>query len=226
MEPKMKKNVFAVIIFSLLIFLSTLQVVTASFLPPEPFEIWSPDGTYVFRWNPDPDEVHHAYAGLYRNGELIYFIANLPSTGITEFNFFLSQDFMHFIFLQTIGPVALDFYSYGQLVKTHYIADLVMDMERVQLTSVGYFWFRSFEDIRAAEGRRPAIEHVVEDDILQIITVDRIIYEFDLTTGEILSYYVVANPVPWLLYAIFVAAGLFAVVVVGVIVAKKRHMKP
>ena len=224
MESKMKKNVFSVIILSLLIFLSAFQVAAVTFPLPMPFEIWSPDGTYVFRWNPDPNDGLYAYAGLYRDGELVYFLEDLPALGVSASNFFFSQDFMHFVFFPPVAStVALEFYSYGQLMKTHYITDLVRDMEMTILTSGGLQWRVIFEDMQTPDGRPISVDHIVEHDILRIKTVDRIIYGFDLTTGAILSYYVVENPVTWFWYAIFVAAGLFAAVVVGVIVAKKKR---
>ena len=191
----MKRIVSVIIICMMMVFVSSVQVNADQFLPPEPFEIWSEDGVMVFRWVPGPDH-RTAQAGVYQDGVLVYSIKNLPALGVSEHNFFLSQDFMHLVFIpathgyqsmywfpqyESTG-VALVFYSNGELVKAHYISDLVSDMSRPMRTVTAVWWRSAFPVTRAGA------YHKVEYDILRVMTVERIIFEFDLTTGEILSY--------------------------------------
>ena len=180
----MKKIIFTLtIIFAAIVFNST-QVTADSFLPPSEFEIVSADGTMVFRWVPSED-YRSARAGVYRNGELLYAMENLPTMGVSEHNFFFSQDFERLIVFPATGfTVAMEFYVMGELVKTHYIADLISDMDRVSHSVTRAWWRGVFPTTRESVYH---IYHLVEQEALRFITIERIVYEVSLTTGEILS---------------------------------------
>ena len=190
----MKNKIICIILACIvLISFSAIQVSADSFLPPEPFEILSDDGSMVFRWIPSAD-YRTAQAGVYRSGELVWSVENLPTMGVSVSNFFFSQDFQHMIFIPTTHDfqsmimreestiVALEFYTNGELMKTHYISDIVRDMSRVQRSVTMAFWRTAFPETRTMA------DHIVEHDILRIMTVERIIFDFCLTTGEILGY--------------------------------------
>ena len=144
-----------------------------SFIAPEPFEIWSEDGTTVFRWNPGG---MIAQAGVYRNGTLVYSVENLPAMGESASNFFFSADLRHFAFRPTTGQVvALGFFEDGVLLRSYRIDELVRDMNVVGYTVTTASWEdwsgRSFD---------------VTNNTLTIVTRDDITYVFDITTGEII----------------------------------------
>jgi len=179
----MKKTIFAMFICSLFIFTNLVQVNADSFITPEQFEVWSDDETMVFRWTPDPN-FRAAHARVYRDSELLYRMDNLPIMGVSANNFFFSQNFRHITFFPTTGfYVAIKFYTDGELAKTHYISDLVRDMNRVGRSVTMSFWRGVFPQTRVFS------EHIAEYDTMRIITVERIVYELDLTSGEILGYW-------------------------------------
>ena len=64
-----RKAIISVLLAVLMMF-GGGTVFADSFDAPKPFEIWSEDGTKVFRWIPIP-ESKLAQAGLYRNDELV-----------------------------------------------------------------------------------------------------------------------------------------------------------
>jgi hypothetical protein len=181
----MKKIFMIATIFAMFILFSATQIAADSFMSPEPFEIISNDGLMVFKWHPGSQEnwwQGTAKGEVYRNGELVYTVENLLIMGESKLNFFFSKDFQHFMYKPTTGDeFALQFYSNGELKKTYYINDLVSDMDRVSYSVTMAMWLRSFPDTRSA------FDHIIERDILRIMTVEGIIYEFDLTTGAILN---------------------------------------
>ena len=180
----MRKLIFSIIACVMLLLIPIITSYADTFLSPEPFNIYSQDGTMVFRWTPDYPIFREAVAAMYKNGELLFTMEGLPATGVNVNNFFFSQDFRHMAFLPTIGmDIAIQFYTMGELVKTHYIFDLVKDTSLLSQSVTMLFWRGRFLE----EGTN-AVELMAERDVLRVITVDRITYEFDMTTGEILSY--------------------------------------
>ena len=181
--------------YTVMFLFGSIQVFADDFAPPRPFEIWSYDNERVFRWTPSPD-YRVASANVYRNDKLIYTIENLPTWGVSADNFFLSQDFQHMIFIPTTHDfqslnmemqqeteiVALKFYTNGELVRIHYIADVVNDMNNVNRSVSMAFWRTGFPYTNAMA------EHISEHDILRVITVEQVVLEIDLTTGEIVNY--------------------------------------
>jgi hypothetical protein len=163
----------------------TIPAVADSFMTPEPFEIWSDDGTMVFHWNPGTSDNWSqgtAQAGVYRNGELVYSVDNLPIMGESAYNFFLSQDFEHLIHMPTTGfEVALRYYAIGELENTYFIKDLVRNMNRVSHSVTMAFWRDRFQDTDSP------VEHITEQDILRIRTVEGVVHTIDLTNGDIIN---------------------------------------
>ena len=224
----MKKIVLASVVF-VVVLIGSIQIAADTFLPPEPFEIWSADGTKVFRFNPlyeDGTMRRFAETAVYKDNEILYSRA-FPTMGVSESNFFFSQDFQHLMFMPTTGfEVALQFFTNGVLTKTHYISDLVRDTSQVRHSVTMALWRGIFPDMHSA------VEHIAEQDILRVITVDGIIYTFDLTTGVVLgceysnSGRVCRNNAGQQRIWLFVAAGT-TLVGIGVLafVAKKKRSK-
>jgi len=137
-------------------------------------EIWSDDGTMVFRWTIVDGR---AQSDVYRNGELIYSVHN-PPTDVSESSFFLSRDFMHFGFIpESCNVIALKFFSGGVLDRTYYLSDFAVN--------------RRFFSVGPPIGMRmissDAAHHNVRQDHLRVTTLHNVIYIFDLTTGEVVS---------------------------------------
>ena len=180
----MRKNIFSVAVCAMLLLISTTTLYTDSFISPEPFNVYSQDGTMVFRWTPEYPFFREAAATMYQSGEPLFTMGGLPAIGVNANNFFFSRDFRHMAFLPTTGmDIAIQFYTMGELIKTHYIFDLVNDISLLSQSVTMLLWQGRFLD----EGTN-AVELMADRDILRVITVDRITYEFDMTTGEILSY--------------------------------------
>ena len=146
-----------------------------TWIPAEPFDIWSEDGTSVFRWEPT-ERANMARAGLYRNNELVYSVFNLPTMGGSASSFFFSNDMKHFAFRPAAEQVlALGFFENGVLIQTYRIDELVRDMNVVTYTVTTASWEnwneRYFDTI---------------NNTLTIVTRDDITYVFDIITGEII----------------------------------------
>jgi len=151
-----------------------------SFMPPEPFEIWSDDGTTVFRWNPGTEDNWAfggtAQAGVYQNDELIYSVDNLPIIGESAHSFLFSTDFRYLVYRPSVSQiVALGFFDNGVLLRSYRIDELVRDMNVVTYSVSTAAWeSRQGRDFDAA------------NNTFTIVTRDNITYVFDITTGEII----------------------------------------
>ena len=190
-----KKSVFAFLFCLIIAAPFTSRVNADSFITPVEFEVYSDDGSYVFRWIPSRD-YRTAQARVYRNSDLIYYINDMPTLGVGASNFFISRDFMHIVFVPTthnfqsitmdmrdeLTLIAIEFYAYGELIKTHYISDLINDMGNVRRSVTMASWRGFFPETRYAS------EHLPEYNILRIMTTERIVYTFCTITGEILSF--------------------------------------
>ena len=166
----------------LLTFVMMFGVVTAfadTFVPPKPFEIWSEDGTKVFRWNPGPDDNWSrgvAQAGVYQNDELVYSVENLPIIGESASNFIFSDDLRYMVFRPTVSQtIAFGFFENGVLLRVYRIDELVRNMNVVTYSVTTASWEnwneRNFD---------------ASNNTLTIVTRDDITYVFDITTGEII----------------------------------------
>ena len=169
-----RKAIISVLLAFLMVF-GGIRVFADSFLPPETFEIWSEDGMKVFRWNPIP-ESNSAQAGVYRNDELVYSVENLPIMGESASSFLFSEDFRYLVFRPSVSQVAaLGFFENGVLLRSYRIDELVRNMNVVTYSVTMASWEnwsgRNFDTV---------------SNTLTIVTIDDIIYVFDITTGEII----------------------------------------
>jgi len=208
------KKVFLVIVFCVVFIIAgAVQISADTFLPPQSFVIRSRGGTKVFRWTPSESGV--AQACVYRNRRLIYTVDDLPSLGVSADNFTLSRDFQHFVFRPTTGhEIALQFYAYGELIKTHYVRDLVEDMSRVTHTASMAWWHRRIP------GEMLRNSQIARNNIFRIMTIEDVIFEFDLTTGEILSRSTYRSP--WPRYGLFAGVGTIVVGIIVIIAVKRK----
>ena len=170
-----------------------ITVYADSFMPPEPFEIWSEDGTSVFRWCPGSEEnrmfAETAQAGVYRNDALVYSVNNLPTLGAHAGEFLFSTEFRHFVFIPQVGQVmALGFFEDGVLLRAYRIDELVRDMSVVTYSVTMAMWEKW-------QGRN----FNIANNTLTIVTRDDITYVFDITTGKII--YDTAGDTPFIQHA-------------------------
>ncbi|MCL1912563.1 MAG: hypothetical protein FWG10_01440 [Eubacteriaceae bacterium] len=181
----MQKTLFSVVICFTVILFGVIQVAADTFIEPVLFEILSDDGTMMFRWDPGSKENWShmtAQAGVYRNGELVYAVDNLPILGESESNFFFSSDFKCFIHMPTANfEVALRYYSNGKLEKTYYINDLVKNTSNVAFSEDMAFWRDTYEFTNSA------VEYFTQRNILRVMTIEGVVHWFDLLSGKILS---------------------------------------
>jgi hypothetical protein len=133
----------------------------------------------VFRWNPETPPGRPAWtaqAWVYRNGELVYSVENLPTMGAHAGEFLFSKDFRHFVFTPQVGQVAaIGFFTDGVLQRVHRIDELVRDMSVVSYSVTMASW-ENWQD-RYFDAT---------NNTLTIVTRDDITYIFDITTGEII----------------------------------------
>ena len=180
-SSRKRKFAIAMLLASVMMVFGGITAYADSFMPPEPFEIWSDDGTMVFIWNPGAEDNWSqgtAQAGVYRDGELVYSVENLPIMGESENNFLFSSDFRHFVFRPTVGQVmALGFFEDGVLLRAYRIDELVRDMNVVTYSVTIAMW-------ENWQGR----DFDVANNTLTIVTRDDITYVFDITTGEIIYH--------------------------------------
>ena len=180
-----------VLMLALILMIGNNAARADTFEPPEPFEIWSEDGTMVFRWDPGPEDnwSRTAQAAVYRNGDLVYSVQNLPITGVSASNFLFSADLRYFVFRPTVSQVmALGFFEDGVLLQAYRIDELVRDMSVATYSVTTAAW----------ENWRDRYFDAV-NNTLTIVTRDDITYVFDITTGGII--YDTAGDAPFIPHA-------------------------
>ena len=124
----------------LLIFASAAPVF-ACWRAPEPFEVFSEDGTRVFVFNPATYD--NAYAAVYsisdeHERQLVYTVEDLASLSY-ESNFHFSYDMNHFArTLNWSGLPIFEVFSNGIRTRTVLRSDIIEDYERIEsFTSIG-----------------------------------------------------------------------------------------
>ena len=176
----MKKRLIALSVLAVLLFGGIFQATADTFPPTELFEIWSPDGSRVFRFVPSEEHRGMADAAVYLVGEAqerLHAVTGLPSLAY-ERDFVFSDDLRHFAFFPVAEQIiALKFFADGNLIKTHDIYDLVYDRSAVWYSDSMAFWRDWRYDIRFSP----------QDNTVSLRTIDGIHYTFDITTGEIQS---------------------------------------
>ncbi|MCL2285347.1 MAG: hypothetical protein FWC32_03170 [Firmicutes bacterium] len=189
MKNKSKKIFIFAVLLAAAIMCGGTTVFADRFSPPKPFEIWSEDETTVFRWNPITDEFgssRTAQAGVYRNGELIWSVENLPTRGESVRSFFFSDDFRFMVFKPSVCQIAaLGFFENGVLLRSYRIDELVRDMSVVIYTVSTASW-----------ENHTARYFDTTNNTLTIVTRDDINYIFDITTGEIIYDTIGERPLP------------------------------
>ena len=179
----MKKRLLVVAFVVVLIFTGVISA-SAGQVNLVPFEIWSEDEVYVFRFEPNEGGVDYAQAAVYRGEELIYTVEGLRLA--TRNSFFFSRDMRRFAFMPPLEhEIALQFYANGTLVRTYHIRELVRNINRIRLSSAGPLWIREIRT--SGGGRRWDMDFLPEHNQLVITTADRITHTFDITTAEVTS---------------------------------------
>ena len=228
----MRKLLLAMVFIAALLVSGSIAASADTWMPPEPFEIWSEDGSHVFRFDPGTQgwwgryfgEPHRSWfdartaqAAMYHNGELLYSVENLRGWAY-EMDFFFSQDFQHFILLpQADFNIALEVYAHGQLVRTFYIENLVRNMRRVSRSTSKTIWIG--ETSCDVYSRRRAVNFLPEYDQLVITTVDGVTHTFDITTAEVTSKPFFTLPI---VFSIVFGAGAIAAII---LLARSKHRK-
>ena len=113
----------------LLIFSNTLSA-SACWPAPEPFEIFSEDGTRVFVFSPEESGAGNAYAAVYTinpdsDRQLLYTVEDLSSFAYKS-NFLFSSDMMHFVrMFNPSGLPIFEIFSNGVRSRTVYRSDII-----------------------------------------------------------------------------------------------------
>ena len=191
------------------LFLAVLfsQAAFACWSPPQPFEIYSEDGSRVF-WFIFYDEQGLLESGVYdtATGELIYAIDDLH--GATSQNeMFFSSDMRYLAYIRPNSIPAVQFFADGQLIHSYYANDLVRSTRQIMDLSIGPQWRRWDSPVTFADNR------------LTLTTIDGITYTFDITIGRIIArrgFYTIWD-------AVIVIAVLLPVVYILYRVVKRRR---
>ena len=137
----MKKLFLCVCLVTALIFSNTLPA-AACWMAPEPFEIFSADGSRVFVFTPGEDGSDSAYAAVYETAggerQIIYTVEDLSSFAY-ESNFRFSSDMMHFV--RTFNPSGMPVFEvFSSGIRTRVVArdDFIEDYASIEAeTSIG-----------------------------------------------------------------------------------------
>ena len=173
---RMKKTRLLFVV--LLLFVSVTPAL-ACWRAPEPFEIFSDDGSKVFVFTPSEDSSRaNAYAALYEiiNNErqLVYAVENLSSFAY-ESNFHFSADMMHFA--RVFPPWGMDtfeVFSYGIRTRVVLRSDFIEDYASTEaFTSIGPSYTVTWR----------IDEHTSQDATITIRTDEGIVY-FDLAAAR------------------------------------------
>lgn len=139
----MKKiiTILSFLIICTFIYLSHLQV-KACWSQPEPFEVFSADGSRVFVFIPDDYSLSNAYAAVYEivddNREIVYVVDDLSSFAY-EFNFHFSTDMTHFArTFPQYGMSTFEVFSHGIRTRVVMRNDFIEDYDSIEAeTSIG-----------------------------------------------------------------------------------------
>ena len=139
-----------------------------TWIAPVPFEVWSADGSYVFRFDP------YETSALYTADDVVVYTVEGLRSHAYENDFFFSNDMRRFIFIpQADHEIALEKFNYGERVSTAYIADLVDDMSAVTHSVSIAFW-RNWEP-----------EWDAATETLTVTTIDGLTYHFGLQQTDV-----------------------------------------
>ena len=180
-----------------------------SWTPPAPFELWSEDGSLVFRFDPGAASWHNttAQAAVYRKDEPepLYTVKYLRAWAYSS-RFYFSRDFRNFVFFPPAEfDIAAEFYAEGARMKTYLIRDLVKDIDQLTHSTSTVWWLAE-------------IVHSPESDTLTVFTADGLTHLLDLTNGSLLDDSEPPAPryLPW-------AAGIAILGCIVVLLLRRYH---
>jgi len=109
-----------------------------------------------------------------------YLVQNIYSEGMLAFSsdgtYFAHIPWASTVNSETLPGLAVGFYKNGSLLKSYSVGDLTKDRSRLYFTASHVEWERG--EIRKLDA---------ENNILTLMTLDDIVYSFDMTTGDILN---------------------------------------
>jgi len=152
--------------------------VTACWATPEPFEIFSQDGSKVFVFIPDEDKITNAYAAVYEivNGErqIVYAVEDLSSFAY-EGDFHFSADMTHFArTFPKYGMSVFEVFSNGVRTRVVMRYDFIKDYASIVAeTSIGPMYTVKWS----------IEEQSSNNDTITIITGEGNTLVFDLSTA-------------------------------------------
>ena len=181
----MKKIILCFCLVLVMIFSTTLQVGTSGVRVPVPFEIFSEDGSRVFVFTPDENDIRSVYAAVYEiignERQLVYIVEDLPST-VRKEELFFSADMMHFV--HTFDPrLGLGFETFSNGARTRAVArrDII--------------WRHASTELWSRRGLAPPvhrvqwriIDHSPIDATIAIHTDEGNIFIFDFANAEFIA---------------------------------------
>jgi hypothetical protein len=85
------------------------------------------------------------------------------------------------------SDLAIAFYKNGNLLKEYSVVDLVKDKSKVQATASHYFWLARSDYLTDKKPEKWQEDRLRLDgmNVFHLKTIDGIMYQFDVTTGEI-----------------------------------------
>jgi len=177
------KKIYVFLCLILALTVLTAVPAAACWASPEPFEIFSGDGSRVFVFDPGYDfERSHANAAVYEiiNGErqLIYAVENLASFAYKD-SFYFSTDMLHFayVFPAPDRPV-FEVFSDGIKTKTVYRNDFIMDYKSIKAeSSIGPVYTINWN----------IEKDMAQNEIIMIHTDENSIFLFNLATADFIS---------------------------------------
>ncbi|MCL2368359.1 MAG: hypothetical protein FWC72_05130 [Oscillospiraceae bacterium] len=234
-KSKLQRALGAILVLYFVLLANTPVARADDFAPPPPFYILSEDGSRVFHFTPDDewrdtnwwppgmdDWTDLPPTGIYYNTDPLtpIYQIELPCWVIWEHGFFFSRDMQYFVWFPAAngmvagvtGEVALVFYANGTVQRIYMVSDLVEDADTLIRTAMSVLWLDW-----------PSREFDAEQNRLSFTTVDGVRYEFDITTGEIVTH---SNQTSWFSFAAILAAGILGLS--GgtlVLLAKRKHSK-
>jgi hypothetical protein len=229
------KRFFTLVLAGMLLLTSAVTASADSWIPAEPFEVVSADGSRVFRFDPGKNlwgEASLATAGVYSNTEpptLIYAVEGLRAWAYMS-DFYFSEDLTHFAFVPSpTVDTAVEFYANGSLTRRYEIHDLVRRESMIKRSESSLWWLEESD---------PNVTSGPEANTLTLWTIDGLTYTFDLSTGDILQTeeenilqvswrWLEARVFGWLLwffeeFGIWLAAAAVAVFVAIVLVRRRK----
>ena len=185
----MKKSLLCLCLVLVVAMFNVLPA-AACWMAPEPFEIFSGDGSKVFVFTPSEDGMANADAAVYEivddQRRLVYTVEDLSSFAY-ESNFHFSADMMHFArIFPPFGMDAFEVFSYGVRTRVVIRSDFIEDYDSVESwTSVGPFYTVTWNiEGHLTGGNTITISTGEDDAVLFDLTEARFYFEEVLPTDD------------------------------------------